>query len=615
MKKLFIFLLLNVLFSSLVAIKYFLVPGISLNCISILFAFFAVLSQTFIFYLLLSIICFSLLLCIRKTPRFLHNILLAVIFGATLIMLYIDTVTFEQYRFHINQSVLSLVLSGQVVDFSMATCLLMVVLILSVILIEYTILCLIDRYLNNQALQAKTKRKWLKISLIFLIFSLLMSNIAYMISAYYAYAPIVVIKEYIPHYYPLTSKKIMGIFDKEGLQKNIRTTVNFKSNVIYPKHSLQIASNPNPKNIIFIVLDSWRYDTFNQENTPNTYKFVQQHDGVIFNNHYSTGNATRTGIFGLFYGIPGTYWQSFFNNSIPSLFVTTLQKENYNIGIFSSAKISAPEFDRTAFVSIENLRINSAGNSASERDVNLTKDWLTWFNSRDTSRPSFSFLFYDQPHGYDFLKDLDLKYQPISDINYLSLSNDTNPEPIFNRYKMSVYSVDYLLQQVYTELENSGTLDNTIIVITGDHSQEMNDNHMGFWGHNGNYTDAQTKVPFIVIGSNGEEAYQLNKNALANVLTSHEDVVPSLMKHYLSVTNDIQDYSTGYDLFRPISNRNWLLMSNYSSYAVRTPKNIYLVNSVGFSHYMDQYNKTVDDVPNYQYIHQALNNMKYFYEH
>lgn len=611
MKKIFIFLFTNVLLASLIAIKYFLVPGASFNLISIIFICLALPCQAFIFYLILSFICTLLFINIKWVPRFLQNIGLAIIFGSSLILIYIDTVTFEQYRFHINQSVLSLVLSGQVVDFSMATYLLMIVLVISVFLIEFILLCLIDKYLKIR----KNQIKGLKYPFIFIILSLLISNIGYMIAAYYAYSPVVIVREYIPQYYPLTSKKIMGIFDKDGLQKNIRTKINFESNVKYPKQPLTISKNDNPTNIIFIVLDSWRYDTFNEDNTPNTYEFVKQHNGIIFDNHYSTGNATRTGIFGLFYGIPGTYWQSFFNNSIPSLFVTTLQKENYNIGIFSSAKISAPEFDRTAFVTIENLRINSEGKSSAERDKNLTKDWLEWFKKRDVTRPTFSFLFYDQPHAYEFLDNLELKYQPVSDINYLSLNNNTDPTPIFNRYKMSVYSVDYLLKQVYAELEQSGTLNNTLIIITGDHSQEMNDNRMGFWGHNGNYTDAQTKVPFIFIGAKGDNEKQLADNANRNVLTSHEDIVPTLMKHYLSVSNDTHDYSTGYDLIQPINDRHWLLMSNYSTYAVKTPTNIYMVNSIGMGQYMDEHNKLVSETPNYQYIHQALNNMKYFYEH
>lgn len=614
MKKLLLFLSINLLCSSLIAIKYFLVPGTSLNLIAIIFAIFAVLSHAFCFYSILSITCIPFYLKYKFIPHFLKNLILATVFGSAQILLYADIITFEQYRFHINQSVLSLVFSGQVVDFSLITYCITLLAIVIVILIEFIILYLIDKKIHIKSPTLKSSLKWLNGFFFFFISLLLVTNLSYMIAAYYAYSPIITTKEYIPYYYPLTSKKIMGFFDKDGLQQNIRTKINFNNNVRYPINPLIINSNKQPINIVFIVLDSWRYDTFNQENTPNTYHFVQQHNGVIFNNHYSTGNATRTGIFGLLYGIPGTYWESFFNNSIPSLFITTMQKENYQLGIFSSAKISAPEFDRTAFVSIENLRISSQGNTASERDKNLTNDWIKWYRKRTTTQPTFSFLFYDQPHAYKFLDDIEPKYKPFTDVNYLNLNNNTDPTPIFNRYKNSVYSVDYLLQNVYSELEKSGTLDNTIIVITGDHSQEMNDNRMGFWGHNGNYTDAQTKVPFIVIGAKGMNREHLIENAHNNVLTSHEDVVPSLMKHYLAINNQIHDYSTGYDLFSPITGRDWLLMSNYSTYAVRTANHIYLVNSFGMSHYLDKHNKVVIDKPNYQYIQEALNNMKYFYQ-
>ncbi|KES15080.1 putative hydrolase of alkaline phosphatase superfamily, partial [Gilliamella apis SCGC AB-598-P17] len=383
------------------------------------------------------------------------------------------------------------------------------------------------------------------------------------------------------------------------------------ASIYSPKKDLMInPDNQVTPNIMFIVLDSWRYDTFSPDISPNTYRFVKQNDGIIFNNHYSTGNATRTGIFGLFYGIPGTYWDSFIRNRIPSLFITTLQKENYNIGIFTSAKITSPEFDRTAFLTIKNLRISSKDGLASSRDKQITDDWLNWYESRDKSNPSFSFLFFDAPHAYDFPKDFDVKFKPVGDLNYMTLNNNTDPVPIFNRYKQSVYYDDYLLQKVYDELKQSGSLDNTLIIITGDHSQEMNDNKLGFWGHNGNYTDAQTKVPFIIVGA--KDLQYISDNI--NKFTSHEDVVPSIMRNYLHVKNDITDYSTGYDLFSPIMDRNWLLMSNYSSYSVRTKDNIYFVNRLGISHYFDVYNNEVNDTPNYNLIHSAMDEMHYFFQ-
>ena len=602
MKKLYCFVLINVFISSLISVRFFLVPGASLSVISSVFSIFAVFGHFFLAYLLLFIICLPLV----KLKKFFANILLAILFGLFQIGLYIDTIVFEQYRFHVNESVLSMVFSGQVVDFSLVTYLLMFSLIIVSFSLEYFLLYLLDKKTTRQ----KRRSKAVLFFTLFLSSSLIISHLVHMVAFYYAYSPIMVVKEYIPLYRPFTSKKIMGFFDKQGQRKVIFEIDNKHDSISYPKKALVInPENQKLKNIVFIVLDSWRYDTFNETISPNSYRFALKHNGVIFDNHYSTGNATRTGIFGLFYGIAGTYWDAFLRNSIPSLFVTTLQKENYNIGIFTSAKITAPEFDRTAFVTIKNLRISSKDGTAASRDQQITDDWLAWYKNRDASKPSFSFLFYDAPHAYDFPDDFPVKFKPIGDLNYMTLNNETDPLPIFNRYKQSVYYVDFLLQNIYEELEKSGTLDDTLIIITGDHSQEMNDNKLGFWGHNGNYTDAQTKVPFIIIGAN--ELENLKNNA--NKLTSHEDVVPTLMKHYLHVKNDISDYSTGYDLFSPILNRNWLLMSNYSSYAVRTPDNIYFVNRIGVSHYMDVHNNEVDQTPNYHYIQEAMKSMRYFF--
>lgn len=601
MKKLYSFVLINIFISSIITIRYFWVPGSSFSWDGSFFSLFAVLGHFFSVYLLLFILCFPFI----WVKRTLSNICLAALFSLLQIVLYVDTIVFQQYRFHINESVLSMVFSGQVVDFSTITYVLMFLLILVSFGAEYLILYLLDKKFGQK------RSRILIVSTVFLFGCFFISHLIHMVAFYYAYSPIMIVKEYIPLYRPFTSKKIMELFDKSGQRKTLIEKENQHATIYYPKNELMInPHNTTTPNIMFIVLDSWRYDTFSQEISPNTYHFVKQNNGIIFNNHYSTGNATRTGIFGLFYGIPGTYWDAFLRNRIPSLFITTLQKENYNIGIFTSAKVTAPEFDRTAFLTIKNLRISSKDGSASSRDKQLTDDWLNWYKSRDTSKPSFSFLFFDAPHAYDFPNYFEVKFNPIGELNYMTLSNDTDPVPIFNRYKQSVYYDDYLLQKVYDELERSGSLDNTLIFITGDHSQEMNDNKLGFWGHNGNYTDAQTKVPFIIVGA--KDLKYITDNI--NKFTNHEDVVPTIMRHYLHVENDISDYSTGYDLFSPIIDRDWLLMSNYSSYAVRTRDNIYFVNRLGISHYFDCHNNQVDKTPDYKTIQAAMNDMRYFFQ-
>ncbi|MEI8634016.1 hypothetical protein P4S72_21870 [Vibrio sp. PP-XX7] len=141
-----------------------------------------------------------------------------------------------------------------------------------------------------------------------------------------------------------------------------------------------------------MVIDTWRADTFSPEVTPNMWSIAHQNTAAIFNHHLSSGNATRAGIFGLFNGIPATYWHAFLANNQPSLLIQRLQALNYNLGIFSSARLNHPEFDATVFSSVKHLRIGTIGGRAYLRDRRLTKDWIKWNRQRDKSKPAF-FIF------------------------------------------------------------------------------------------------------------------------------------------------------------------------------------------------------------------------------
>ncbi len=102
--------------------------------------------------------------------------------------------------------------------------------------------------------------------------------------------------------------------------------------------------------------------------------------------------------------------------------------------------------------------------------------------------------------GYDFPTDFEPKYEPMfKEVNYLKLNIDTDPTPFFNRYKTSVRYVDSMATKVLDKLKKSGDLENTLVIITCDHGQEINDNKFNFWGHNSNFTDAQVNVPFATL--------------------------------------------------------------------------------------------------------------------
>ncbi|ELR8703403.1 DUF3413 domain-containing protein [Vibrio vulnificus] len=597
------FILINALVLMLIASRYFaFLPEFPTDPLGITFILAGTWGQMTLLAAIIGLVTIPTLFL----PKPFRNGIQALIASLGVATLFIDTIVFAQYRFHINAVVLELVMSGQIVSFPLITWLMVIGGVALLLAAQWWTI----RWLENGA-PVRAMKLGRKFALLTFA-ALLATNAIHIWAAAHAYQPVTTVKRYLPLFYPATADKFMrkqGWVDEEALERQKALAFKRKNDLNYPLAPLQTQPVEKPLNIMLLVVDSWRADTFNADNTPNMWKYAQS--GVVFNNHIATGNATRTGIFGLFYGIPGTYWHGFLANQQSPVLIDRLQALDYQLGIFTAAQLRKPEFNQTVFTKVENLRIGSEGSRPSELDADLTQDWLAWYDQRDKSKPTFSFLFYDAPHGYDFPADFEPKYEPmLKEVNYLKLNNDTDPTPFFNRYKTSVRYVDSMATKVLDKLKESGDLENTLVIITGDHGQEMNDNKLNFWGHNSNFTDAQVNVPFAIFGP-GVDAAKMQWSSEA--LTSHQDVVPTLMKHYLGVTNDVKDYSVGEDLLGDVVKRDWIISSNYSGYAVITDDNILEVSGGGQYQFMDKTNRQLkDQQPNFTYLQQALEQISRF---
>ncbi|HAS6349072.1 TPA: DUF3413 domain-containing protein [Vibrio vulnificus] len=597
------FILINALVLMLIASRYFaFLPEFPTDPLGITFILAGTWGQMTLLAAIIGVVTIPTLFL----PKPFRNGTQALIASLGVATLFIDTIVFAQYRFHINAVVLELVMSGQIVSFPLITWLMVIGGVALLLAAQWWTI----RWLENGApvRALKLGRKFALLTFA----ALLATNAIHIWAAAHAYQPVTTVKRYLPLFYPATADKFMrkqGWVDEEALERQKALAFKRKNDLNYPLAPLQTQPVEKPLNIMLLVVDSWRADTFNADNTPNMWKYAQS--GVVFNNHIATGNATRTGIFGLFYGIPGTYWHGFLANQQSPVLIDRLQALDYQLGIFTAAQLRKPEFNQTVFTKVENLRIGSEGSRPSELDADLTQDWLAWYDQRDKSKPTFSFLFYDAPHGYDFPADFEPKYEPmLKEVNYLKLNNDTDPTPFFNRYKTSVRYVDSMATKVLDKLKESGDLENTLVIITGDHGQEMNDNKLNFWGHNSNFTDAQVNVPFAIFGPSVDAA---KMQWSSKALTSHQDVVPTLMKHYLGVTNDVKDYSVGEDLLGDAVKRDWIISSNYSGYAIITDDDILEVSGGGQYQFMDKTNRQLkDQQPNFTYLQQALEQISRF---
>ncbi|MCV5232543.1 sulfatase-like hydrolase/transferase, partial [Escherichia coli] len=74
-----------------------------------------------------------------------------------------------------------------------------------------------------------------------------------------------------------------------------------RSSLNYPLAPIQVQSKERQPNVLFILVDAWRYSDATPEVMPNVSKFAEK--TVNFTQHMSGGNSTQAGIFSLFYSL------------------------------------------------------------------------------------------------------------------------------------------------------------------------------------------------------------------------------------------------------------------------------------------------------------------------
>lgn len=489
----------------------------------------------------------------------------AVVLGTVgLSLLLLDTVVYHQFRFHLSSFVIELVLGGgsEIFSFSWLTWLVGVTAIVALALLQWKVGRQLWRHQTSFSL-------W--VPLLLLVTSQLVAH------GWNAWADahydnrITGVARHLPLYHAATAKRFFneyGLVDPQKVRDSRMAESlgqsSSASGLNYPKDRLQCESPKETPNLLMIVVDSLRWDMLDPRWMPNTHAFSRQ--ALTFETHYSNGNATKPGLFTLFYGIPANYWDAFSVHQQPPVFIQRLQALNYQTKVLASATLVSPAFDRNVFASINDLRLKTPGDTSWQRDIQITDDWLAFTRARSkqpSADPFFGFLFYDAPHNYEVPPDYP-RIEPYWDpVNQLALDNEFDPEPFMNVYKTTVRFVDEQIQRVLTDLEQQGLLENTVVVITSDHGQEFNDNGKNYWGHGSNFTRFQLQVP-LVIHWPGKATRRITAP------TEHFDVVPTLMSELLGcAATPSETYATGEGLFAP-PERDWTIAHSYMNSALLT---------------------------------------------
>ncbi len=276
----------------------------------------------------------------------------------------------------------------------------------------------------------------------------------------------------------------------------------------------QVNQNQHP-NIVFCLADDWGWPHAgaygdNAVKTPNFDRLAKE--GVLFNNAYVSSpsctpsrNAFITGKYHWELGSGANLW-----STLPEKhqsFIHLLADHSYVTGR-TKAKTWGPG-------NLDNWIAHHGSHPANE----AYQTFEEFLESNGTQEPFFFWLGTSDPHrgyekgsgrrsGIDISKVHLFKHYPKADV----VRNDIAD------YYYEVQRWDSLVGSVISQLEKQGILENTIIIMTGDHG-------MPFPRCKGNLYDSGVRVPFAVRW--GTEVKAARK---ADDFISFADIAPTLLE-------------------------------------------------------------------------------------
>jgi membrane-anchored protein YejM (alkaline phosphatase superfamily) len=383
----------------------------------------------------------------------------------------------------------------------------------------------------------------------------------YAVADYKSQVPLLEIGDHIAWYPRITARSFL---QKLGIKPS-RLIVDVGDGAVsdginYPRTTPGMLGLEHDYNIVWLVAESWRQDMLDPEIMPGTWKFGE--DNQRFDNHYSSGNGTRMGIFGQFYGLNGQFWFPALRYQRSPLLVDILQGNDYEIQAYTSASFSYPEFDKTVWLNIPETHLQSRGKGVSwERDRKNVTDLIRF--TRTATGPFLAFMFFESTHAnYDFPDENVIRSDYVGNFDYLATDIATNIEQIKNRYINASNHLDSQFQRVFAALAAQGRLDDTIVIVTGDHGEEFMEN--GRWGHNSTFSQQQVRVP-LLIHIPGQPGRHYSG------LTSHLDIPATVLAALGSKTNNAE-LSLGHDLLSPAYHREYAVISDWHGDALVTDK-------------------------------------------
>ena len=310
-------------------------------------------------------------------------------------------------------------------------------------------------------------------------------------------------------------------------------------------------------NILVIVIDTLRADHLGcygyfRNTSPTIDKIAEE--GVLFENFYASGIPTGPGftsiITGLYpishkyyitpYNVPNTYQ---LDDNIPTL-AEILWDKGYTTAAVDNL-INWPSHPKHFVRGYEYYMNPSKGTKwkghrpGQVRASQVNEKALPWIRQHSYER-FFLFIHYWDPHmpynqpdtyktafKHENLNDLKVTETPAG-YKYVpgwgrvdQLPKQSHNKSI-NLYDGEILYVDNAISDVISTLEEEGILDETLIIITSDHGEQLGQH--AIWGHAGLH-EAVVKIPLII-----RNPKILPKGLRVKEYAQHVDIVPTILE-------------------------------------------------------------------------------------
>lgn len=498
------------------------------------------------------------LLLLALKPSRLGRILIVILGAVTILLIASSYKLYSMYGFHLNGFVLNLLLTpGGVASLGADRTFFLHIAYLAALFVVVYLLSV--RFLPLSRAMTPLRRNRRNAAAIF-VSALLLQGTLYAHAHLTGNTAVLTAGDKLFLFQPIYANETLKQLGFHEGAHQVALTQRAGGKLNYPNEPLSFnAENGKPYNIVWLVAESWRWDMLDEAIMPQTWNFSRQ--AARFTHHYSGGNGTRMGVFTMFTGLYGSYWFDFLNERRSPVLIDTLIDRNYAIKAFTSAKFSYPEFDRTIFSRLRADQLQSFDDGPSwQRDRKNAGDLID-FIDRQTG-PFFTFLFLESPHAkYDFPDESIIEPDYLDNFDYSTADIGQQIERIKHRYINACRHLDSQLGRIVDHLATTGLLENTIVLITGDHGEEFMEK--GRWGHNSTFAQEQIRVPLIIYRPGAVPAD-------IDALTSHLDI-PATLLTLLGAQSPSSHYSYGQDLFAADYHRDYTVLADWQGLGLVTP--------------------------------------------